>query len=265
MFDKAAITYDQDFTHSNIGKALRNNVWKYLDQVLENSPPLKILELNCGTGEDAVWFAQKGHQVFATDISAEMAKITSSKVQNKGLQNMVDVFTCDARTVDQCDFSSDFDLVFSNFGGLNCLDSTKLEKLSGNLCKLLKPNGRFIAVVMPRYCMWESFYFLTKFDLKKMFRRNTINSLQVKVGDVYVDTWYYSPAQFYHLFQIYFKKLFAKPVGIAIPPSYMEKSIGEKPNLMNPLNQLESFLGSITSLSSVSDHFLIDMVKRKEE
>ncbi len=45
----------------------------------------------------------------------------------------------------------------------------------------------------------------------------------------------------------------------------MEKSIGEKPNLMNPLNQLESFLGSIALLSSVSDHFLIDMVKRKEE
>jgi len=265
MFDKAALTYDQEFTHSNIGKALRDNVWKYLDQVLENNSPLKILELNCGTGEDAIWFARKGHQVFATDLSEEMAKLTSGKVQHKELQQLVDVFTCDARAISECDLPSDFDLVFSNFGGLNCLNNLELNKLSEDICNLLKPNGRFIAVVMPRYCMWESFYFLTKFDFKKMFRRNTINSLQVKVGDIDVDTWYYSPAQFYHLFQIYFRKLLVKPVGIAIPPSYMEKTIGENPNLMNPLYQLESFLGGIASLSAISDHFLIDMVKREEE
>ncbi len=265
MFDDAASTYDQDFTHSNIGKALRDRVWNYLDKVLESSSPLKILELNCGTGEDAIRFAKKGHTVYATDFSAEMAKLTSEKVQNFGLQKVVDVFTCDARIIDQYDFPSDFDLVFSNFGGLNCLNSTDLEKLSTDLCQLLKPNGRFVAVVMPKFCMWESFYFLTKFDFKKMFRRNTETNLQVKVGDNYVETWYYSPAHFYKLFQIYFRKLLVKPIGIAIPPSYMEKSIGENPNFMNPLNQLENFLGEIASLSAVSDHFLIDMIKRNEE
>ena len=265
MFDEAASTYDQDFTHSNIGKVLRGSVWKYLDKVLENSPPLKILELNCGTGEDAIRFAKMGHHVIATDLSAEMAKLTGEKVQSFGLQKMVDVFTCDARAIDQCDFTADFDLVFSNFGGLNCLNGVDLEKLSADLCKLLKPNGRFIAVVMPKYCMWESFYFLTKFDWNKMFRRNIDNSLQVKVGDVYVETWYYSPAQFNHFFHIYFRKLSIKPIGIAIPPSYMESSIGEKQTIMKQLNQLEDFLGSIASLSAVSDHFLIDMIKRKVE
>lgn len=265
MFDDAAATYDQDFTYSNIGKALRDGVWKYLDKVLESGSPLKILELNCGTGEDAIKFAKKGYRVVATDLSSEMAKITSKKVHKEGLQKKVDVFTCDTRVIDQCDLPVDFDLVFSNFGGLNCLNSSELQKLSTDLCKLLKPSGRFIAVVMPKYCMWESFYFLTKFDFGKMFRRNREASLQVKVGDIYVETWYYSPAQFSRLFQIYFKKIALKPIGIAIPPSYMETSIGEKANLMNPLNQLEGFLGSITSLAAVSDHFLIDMIKREEE
>lgn len=265
MFDDAASTYDQEFTHSNIGMALRDRVWKYLDKALDNSSPLKILELNCGTGEDAIRFAKKGHKVFATDLSSEMAKLTSEKVQKLGLQKMVDVFTFDARAIDQYDFPADFDLVFSNFGGLNCLNSVDLEKLSADLCQLLKPNGRFIAVVMPKFCMWESFYFLTKFDFKKMFRRNTEISLQVKVGDNFVETWYYSPTQFNRLFQIYFKKLTVKPIGIAIPPSYMEASIGTKVYFMNPLIQLENFMGEIASLSSVSDHFLIDMIKRKEE
>lgn len=265
MFDNAASTYDKDFTHSKIGMALRNSVRNYLDKVLKYSPSLKILELNCGTGEDAVWFAQRGHKVIATDLSDEMAKLTSEKVRKLGLERMVDVFTCDARSIDQCDFLSDFDLVFSNFGGLNCLNSTELEKLSADLCNLLNPNGRFIAVVMPKYCMWESFYFLTKFDFNKMFRRNREDSLQVRVGDSYVETWYHSPAQFSRLFQMFFRKLTVKPIGIAIPPSYMEKSIGEKSNLMTPLNNIEDLFGSISSLSAVSDHFLIDMVKRKEE
>ena len=263
MFDDVALTYDQDFTHSNIGKALRESVWKYLDKVLEKNSQLKILELNCGTGEDAIRFAKQGHKVFATDLSEEMAKFTSEKVKMYGLQQRVDVFTCDARAIDQFDFPTDFDLVFSNFGGLNCLNSADLEKLSADLFQLLKPDGRFIAVVMPRFCIWESLYFLAKFDFNKVLRRNTQNSLPVRVGDAFVDSWYYSPAQFNRIFQDYFKKLATKPVGVAIPPSYMEGRIGEKNKVMDQLNHLENFLGSISSLAAMSDHFLIDMVKRK--
>lgn len=265
MFDNVASTYDQDFTHSNIGKALRESVWKYLDKVLKQNSSLNVLEINCGTGEDAIRFAQKGHKVFATDLSETMAKCAHEKVLEQNLQHMVDVITCDARAIDQCDFSADFDLVFSNFGGLNCLNSQELKKLSTDLSGLLKPSGRFIAVVMPRFCVWESMYFLTKFEFNKIFRRNTSNSLSVKVGDEYVDTWYYSPAQFTRIFGDHFKKLATQAVGVAIPPSYMEKGIGSKDQVISQLNQLEGFLGSISSLSAVSDHFLIDMIKKDME
>lgn len=264
MFDNVASTYDQDFTHSNIGKALRDCVWIYLDKVLDQHSQLKILELNCGTGEDAIRFAQRGHQVFATDLSETMAKQTREKVVAFGLQKQVDVFTCDARTIDQCDFPSDFDLVFSDFGGLNCMNGEELAKLSADLFSLLKPGGRFIAVVMPRFCAWESFYFLTKFDFNNMFRRNTSDSLPVRVGDGFVDTWYYSPVQFNFLFSEYFKKVAIKPVGVAIPPSYFENGLGNKKKIMSILKSIEDSLGSIASLSAVSDHFLMDMQKREQ-
>lgn len=264
MFDNVASTYDQDFTHSNIGKALRNSVWEYVDKVLAKNSQLKVLELNCGTGEDAILFAQKGHQVFATDLSETMAKYAREKVVENKLQQRVDIFTCDVRAIDMCDFPSDFDLVFSNFGGLNCINAEELKKLSADLFQLLKPGGRFIAVVMPKFCAWESLYFLSKFEFGKMFRRNTSDSIAVSVGDDFVDTWYYSPAQFNHLFNNYFVKLAVKPVGMAIPPSYMESSIGSKEQVMEQLKQLEGFFGSISSLSNVSDHFLIDMIKKEK-
>jgi hypothetical protein len=194
-----------------------------------------------------------------------MTKITSQKVQKSGLQNLVDVLTCDIRAIDQFGFPSDFDLVFSDFGGLNCLDGAELKTLSVEASKLLKPGGRFIAVVMPRYCLWESFYFLSKFDFKNMFRRNREDSLQVKLGGGFVETWYYSPAQFNRLFQIYFKKIAIKPIGIAIPPSYMENTIGRNQNLLTSLNSIEDFLGSMAFLSLVSDHFLVDMIKKERK
>lgn len=263
MFEKAALTYDQDFTFSNIGKLQRKHVWNYLDTILEPGSKLNILELNCGTGEDAIRFAQKGHKVYATDLSNEMVKITAEKAHKHNLQEFVKTEVCDVKDLGSCNFPNRFDLVFSNFGGLNCLNQLELKKLSKDLSQLINPQGRFIAVVMPRFCLWESMYFISKFDSQKIFRRNTPNSLQVNVGQEQVETWYYSPSTFKRIFQNQFNRLAVKPIGIAIPPSYMETRIGKNQKLMEVLQISENVLGSITSLSGVSDHFLMDL-ERKE-
>lgn len=262
MFDNAASTYDQDFTYSTIGKLQRNRVWKYIDTVIDSKKQLNILEINCGTGEDAIRFGQRGHQVIATDLSEEMLKITQEKVLKYNLQDKVHTLISDIKTINSCKFPAKFDLIFSNFGGLNCLNSNELIKLSIDLSHLLKPNGRFITVIMPRFCIWESLYFILKFDWQKVFRRNTHQSLQVKVAEEFVETWYYSPSSFYQIFKQQFKKINSKPIGIAIPPSYMEKSLGKKSGLMNILSRIENIFGTISLLANVSDHFLIDMQKK---
>ena len=78
LFDAAADTYDETFVNTNVGKLQRARVWNYLDSILPDKP-LHILELNCGTGKDAVWFADKGHNVTATDISDKMLEIAKNK------------------------------------------------------------------------------------------------------------------------------------------------------------------------------------------
>ena len=45
-----------------------------------------MLELNCGTGEDAKHLGEKSAKVFATDISPEMVKQATEK--NKDLANV---------------------------------------------------------------------------------------------------------------------------------------------------------------------------------
>ena len=50
-----------------------NIVWDYLEKTFLDNNKLNILELNCGTGEDALWFAKQGHKVLATDLSEKHA------------------------------------------------------------------------------------------------------------------------------------------------------------------------------------------------
>jgi len=263
VFDEVAEIYDTTFTSSKIGKLLRNVIWQYLDQVLSGDTSLKILELNCGTGEDAIYLASKGHHVMATDISEQMVNVAKEKVKESGFEDKIEVRQCDAREVDDCQFQSGFDLIFSNFGGLNCLSREELGKLSCDLYHLLKPSGRFIVVIMPKFCVWESLYFTFKGKKSEIFRRNTDQSLQVKVGNSFVETWYYSPNDITHILENYFEKLATKPVGISLPPSYMEPFFENKKDLLKIFNGGENLLNKVSLLSACSDHFLIDLVKNQ--
>src|SRR5574341_1364692 len=60
-FDAAALTYDEIFTQRRLGSWLREMV----RERLPFQPGDHILELGCGTGEDALWLAQRGISVTA--------------------------------------------------------------------------------------------------------------------------------------------------------------------------------------------------------
>jgi len=79
-FDKQSIHFDVLFGADSIIRYKRQRVRDHVDLLL--NPGSSILELNAGTGEDAVYFAKKGHQVHAPDISAGMQLILGKKIVN---------------------------------------------------------------------------------------------------------------------------------------------------------------------------------------
>ena len=72
--------------HNYIDISRRNLIRKEVDFFLK--PHHKILEINCGSGIDAVYFAQRGNFVLATDIAAGAEIHILKKIELLKLDNL---------------------------------------------------------------------------------------------------------------------------------------------------------------------------------
>ena len=98
---------------------LRQRVW---DAARSDAfaPGERVLELGCGTGEDAIWLARRGMSVLATDVSSGMLRTAAAKIAAAGVDDRVRVSALDAAQPHLTTKTS-FDGAFGNFGVLNCV------------------------------------------------------------------------------------------------------------------------------------------------
>ena len=254
-FDKAATNYDTDFTHSVIGKLQRNWVYFHVSKKLKSVKTL--LEINCGTGEDAIWLALKNIQVTATDVSRKMIEMGKSK-SNTNNPNFIQVNINEI----QSQFSNEkFDLIFSNFGGLNCLSKSELTRFFNSSRYLLSDKGKLALVIMPKNTLWEQLYFVMKLDFNNAFRRKKEFAIANVDGEK-VTTYYYNPKDILTLSRNDFAILDTKPIGFFVPPSYLESFFNNKPKLISFLNTLEKIITNQSWLSKYADHYLIVLEKK---
>jgi SAM-dependent methyltransferase len=253
-FDATAGHYDSEFTQTITGRLQRMRVWEVLDDLIGAKKP-HVLELNCGTGEDACWLAQRGCTVMATDASAGMVQQTAQKATTRGLSKKISTQVLDLQQVVWPE-GPQVGLVLSNFGGLNCLDPDQIRHL-GTQLKAHVPSGRpVVVVVMGRFCAWESFYFTLKCRLRSASRRWRGGPVAARLDDhTSVATWYYSPDQWQQLWPDWQVRL-VRPVGLWLPPSYLSPTLDRWPRLMRVLDGLERRFSPAWS-ARWADHWLM--------
>ena len=78
-FDAYASSYDAHFDNNPIAQQLRSIVQQTMLRYFQKGN--SILELNCGTGTDAIFLAHHGMHVLATDSSSGMIHKTGEKIQ----------------------------------------------------------------------------------------------------------------------------------------------------------------------------------------
>jgi len=166
-FDGMAADYDRSFTSSTIGRRMRAAVWRRMDATFQ--PGERVLELNCGTGEDAVHLGQRGVRVVATDSSPEMLAMTRAKVEHAGLTELVEVARLPIEDLAKYRPAHCFDGVLSNFGGLNCV--ADLPAVSRGLAALTRPGARALLCAMGPAVPWEWGWYLVHGQPRKAVRR----------------------------------------------------------------------------------------------
>lgn len=254
-FDAAASGYDRDFTDTHTGKAQRASVWALLPRLKS----LKILEMNAGTGEDAAHFLAQGAEVWLSDVSEKMLEVANHKTSPYPHKH---VFQWDLRQPFPLPNPPLFDLAFSNFGGWNCLTEAEIKTLVRELHGLLNEDGRLLLVVMPRFCIWETLYFLAKGKWRSAFRRLRKEGVWANVEGQQVLTYYYAPNQIRRFLYPYFEEERTKAVGIALFPSYLNKWAENRSWLNDLLAWLEDKLALFPTLAYLSDHYAIRLQKR---
>jgi len=263
-FDIMAETYDSDFTHSEIGQLQRKKVWQFLSPVISSyQRKIKILELNCGTGEDALELARLGHSVTATDASEKMIQKSREKAELLNRSN-IRFETCSFEELHQFFNMERFDLVISNFGGLNCINKKELTLLSQQLSVLTEDSGKLFLVIMSRRCLWEIFYFSVKGKWSTAFRRMK-RSVMFSIGENQFSVFYYSPENVKRIFAQFFTYIHSYPVGLLIPPSYLEKTFLKHKHWLFHLSRWENKLNKYNLFSNLADHFCIILQKKGEQ
>lgn len=257
-FDHIADQYDSDFTKTVIGSAQRELVYAALEKEFSKIKGWNILELNCGTGEDAKYLADRGANVLATDISESMVQVARSKTESYANVKCKVLDINDLRIQLQDD---SYDLVFSNFGGLNCLSSCELQVFFNTVHSKLKSGGHLVLVIMTNKCLWESLYFLGKLKWRDAFRRGNKGGVWANVDGQQVKTFYYAPRQVIELAKG-FEVTQVSPIGFFVPPSYLNSMFLNRPKLVRRLMIADKNSQGSNSKAAFSDHFLIHLSKK---
>jgi len=257
-FDVLAPGYDLDFTRTAIAHYLRRRVHACLDCHFQ--PGDQVLELGCGTGEDALYLAGRGVRVLATDVSDGMLGAARQKtagnplvrVEQLDLQNLPVGATWQVAPT-----TTTFDGVFSNFGPLNCVDN--LKSLADWLAQRIKSGGIAAFGVMSPLCLWEIGWHGLHGNFGKAFRRMRKNTTFRPEGSSEAITIHYPTIhRLTRDFTPWFRRIHIQPLGLFLPPSDVYGAIEKHPRLLKALMSLERHFGEQRHLALLADHYWIE-------
>lgn len=252
-FDPLAAGYDAEFTRSPLGEALRALVWARFDAVFAQART--VLDLGCGTGEDAVRLATMGVRVTALDASEAMVQRARQKARAHGAAERIEFHCLPMERLGEAFPQGRFDGALSNFGALNCVSD--LGALAATLAPRLAPGARLLWVPMGRHVPWEWAWYLLRGRPDKAGRRLGRARTQwrgLSIG-------YPTPRELAALLRPFFRIDAVRPLGFALPPSFAGSWLARHPRALAALARLERAGHSYACLASVADHYILEATR----
>ncbi|HEY4108861.1 class I SAM-dependent methyltransferase [Puia sp.] len=258
-FSRQALVFDEYDAGNTIIHYKRQRVRTHVLSLL--APGSTILELNSGTGTDAIFFAREGHRVHATDIAEGMQARLREKVRAQHLDGIISTELRSFTDLANLSDKGPYDCIFSNFAGLNC--TRELDKVLHSFAPLVKPGGLVTLVILPRFSLWET-AMLFRGKFKTAFRRmlSGRKGAPAHVEGVHFRCWYYSPSFVRRELSGSFQQVKLEGLCTIVPPSYIEHFAEKHPVAWNLLRARENKWRDKWPWRSIGDYYIISFRKQ---
>ncbi|HEX5283613.1 MAG TPA: class I SAM-dependent methyltransferase [Bryocella sp.] len=258
-FDAIAPNFDERFGAWASVRAQRRAVRATL---LGQFPAMgHILEIGGGTGEDALFLAERGFRVLLTDASPAMVDIARQKLSPLGSCSQTVAAEELERFAEKRHQAGEplLDGAFSNFAPLNCVQD--IRPVAKGLGSLLKPGAVAILVIFGTCCpaeiVVETFRGRPRNALRRFKRLRAPATLAKRSFDVF----YHRTSDLRRAFQPWFELEQKIGIGIAVPPSAAEPWISRHSHLLATMEAFDRTMAR--ALAPFGDHVLYQFRRRQ--
>lgn len=257
-YDEIASRYDLVPQENRINRLMRAGS---LGRIAAAFPPgARVLEVGCGTGDEALALADRGIEVVAIDPSREMVRIATAKAEARRLSDLATFRVARARDLSSIhtDLGGMFDGGYASF---SLAYEPDLRPVADGLDRVLRPDARFLASLPSRVCLVELAVAIGSGHPGFAGRRLSPWRGH-KVGARTVPIRSYTPHEFAAAMAGSFTLERIEALPAIVPPPYMNKAYAKFKGLADVLERADSSVRSRFPFRSLGDHFLAELRHR---
>lgn len=259
-FDDAAATYDAAIAENQSLHWMRTDNLARLERLF--APDAALLELGCGTGEEAAVLASSGRHITALDPSPAMLAEARARAAAAGLTDRITLVTATAgRLADALPADARFDGAYSSLGPLNC--EADLRAVATALAGRLRPGAPVVVSLMSRSCLSEQIHYLLRLRPRTAFRRLRRGSHHLPAragGAAKAELWFRDPRELIEAFGTDFEVVAVEPFPLVLPAPSVRSRLPR--TIFRWLAACERRVRRVSALAPFGDHFRITLRRR---
>lgn len=254
-YDEIASRYDRVPQENRINRLMRAGS---LARIAGTFPPgSRVLEIGCGTGDEALALAERGVSVVALDPSREMVRIANAKARERGLTDRAEFRVAHARDLSSIrdELGGPFDGGYASF---SLAYEPDLRPVAEGLDRVLRSGSRFLASLPSRFCLVE--FALAIGSGHPAFSGRRLSAWRDhKVGARAVPIRSYTPRSLAQAMAPHFTLERVEALPAIVPPPYMNRVYAKFDGLAQALERADATLRTRFPFRAIGDHFLAQL------